>query len=421
MHATPSATGRPLRARREAVALLGGKVVANASFVAIAVLSARVLGAHARGVIVIVTTMTVLTSLLGSLGVHVAFRVGYLGHDDAMSPAAYLGLAPLLLVTQFVMCTAVAAAVLPYAGYEPTRGHFFLVGSLGTAMLAAVLAYDLLLALGRPIALAAVEAVGSLLPLGLFVGADAAGFASTRIVIAGMAAGYGASAIAAVVIAASDVGADRTVDAWRWRRMVVDGRAPLGHAMAQFGVNRADRLVIAFAGTSRDVGLYSVAAACSELVRLLPVAAGQIILHRVASGLVSIRHAAQLGLALTTATAAMLVVIAAAAPTIVSTVFGEEYRAAADVIRIVAIAEIAMTVYLLASHLLLGAGRAKDAALAAVTGAAIVLTLDLLLVPRHGITGAAWASLAGYWVMAAMAVRWVNGAARSSEGDTASD
>lgn len=418
MSATVSTTGRSTRARHEVLALVIGKVVANASLVAVAVLSARALGAHARGVIVIVTTLTVLTSLLGSLGVHTAFRVGFLGHQDAMSPAAYLGLAPILLAAQLLVCTSAAALVLPHAGYEPTRGHFFLVGTLGTAMLAAVLAYELLLAIGRPTALAIVEGAGSLLPLGIFIAADAAGFPSTRLVIAGLAAGYAASAVAAVLVALRDVGASATVDAWRWRRMVVEGRAPLGHAMAQFSLNRADRLVIAFAGTSRDVGLYSVAAACSELVRLVPMATGQVVLHRVATGLVSIRRAAHVGVALTAAAAVALALIAGAAPTIVGTVFGDDYREAADVIRIIAIAEIAMTVYLIASHILLGAGRAKEAALAAVTGAAIVLALDLVLVPRYGITGAAWASLVGYWAMAVVATRWVILAGRSSEHPT---
>jgi O-antigen/teichoic acid export membrane protein len=73
-------------------------------------------------------------------------------------------------------------------------------------------------------------------------------------------------------------------------------------------------------------------------------------------------------------------------------IFGEEFREGAAALRILALAQVAVSPITLAGPLLAMTGHERDATLVMVLGAAATLLLNLLLVPRFGVEGAAAAT-----------------------------
>lgn len=385
--------------------LFGGRVVSNAALVVLSVVSARVLGPDGRGVVVIVMTLTMVTSLATSLGIPTALRVRLPRGDSPTLLASYLGLGIVAAAVQALVCTALAAIVLPHANYHPTFGHFVLVGALGTSMAAAYILMDAMLAMGDTPSASIADAGGSLVQLGVYIGWELYGETSVRSVLIALIVGYIVSVTWMVLVLVR-----RRMLAVRGRRdewadLVRSGLAPLGQSLAHFSIYRADRLILGVLRPSRQVGLYSIGATCTELVRLLPLTAGQIMLHRIAGDRLPDRDVARVCAAVMAMAATGLGVVYIAAPTIIDVVFGDEYQTAVGVVRLLAVAELSMTGYQLASHVLLGRGLLRDAAAPAAVGALLVLGLDLALIPAHGATGAAWAAVFGYSLMAVEAVR----------------
>jgi O-antigen/teichoic acid export membrane protein len=86
-------------------------------------------------------------------------------------------------------------------------------------------------------------------------------------------------------------------------------------------------------------------------------------------------------------------------------VFGQEFRSAVLPLLILLVAEVAIASFHLDSACLAGSARLRAAAGAALVGLTVVVLGDLLLIPRFGLQGAAWASVLAYSAMALRARR----------------
>ena len=165
---------------------------------------------------------------------------------------------------------------------------------------------------------------------------------------------------------------------------------------------RVDVLVLAWLRSPEEVGLYVTAAAVSEALWLLPDAVTPVVLRR--SG-----PAGELDVAMVTRLVLWSIVVGGAvlvavgAP-LIAVVFGEEYRAASAALPGLWVAAIALGVWkvLVADLATFGETRVRiwSSALAIVA----MIAADLVLVPAHGIVGAAWGSAIGYGLAMTCAV-----------------
>jgi O-antigen/teichoic acid export membrane protein len=95
--------------------------------------------------------------------------------------------------------------------------------------------------------------------------------------------------------------------------------------------------------------------------------------------------------------------LAAIAPDLLHVMTGGRFVAAAGVVAWIAVAVFFYGIYLLTSIGLNITSRTRYYPVATAAGALVNVTLNLLLIPRFGMVGAAWASAAGYAVQAAVA------------------
>lgn len=90
------------------------------------------------------------------------------------------------------------------------------------------------------------------------------------------------------------------------------------------------------------------------------------------------------------------VLLAASAFVVLPAVYGEQFSAAAWPAAVISLGLVAEPAAGVASGFLLGSGRPGLNSLVLGGGFAVTLVLDLLLIPRHGSLGAAWASAVAY-------------------------
>lgn len=86
--------------------------------------------------------------------------------------------------------------------------------------------------------------------------------------------------------------------------------------------------------------------------------------------------------------------------------WGEEARVAADVMQLVAVAFLAHGLYFMVVSVVFLQRRTAGLPLITLAAGAVNVTLNVLLIPRVGIIGAAWATLAGYLVLAGVTWRY---------------
>jgi len=192
------------------------------------------------------------------------------------------------------------------------------------------------------------------------------------------------------------------------RRLLVLGVPYAIVSLAQKLNLDADILIIQAYMSNQDVGWYSVSAAVAEMLLYLPVAVGFVLFPRTAAAEAgdASRDAATMQrwtFTLTLCAGVVLVVIAAP---LVALAYGPDFAPAAGPLRIL-VPGIIGTVWfqVLGSYLM---GRGQVWALAAVTGVGVSVNigLNVLLVPRLGISGAALASSISYTVTGGLALMY---------------
>jgi O-antigen/teichoic acid export membrane protein len=93
---------------------------------------------------------------------------------------------------------------------------------------------------------------------------------------------------------------------------------------------------------------------------------------------------------------------------LLTVVFGKGFAESRDVLIIVTAAEAVLSVHLMHQALLVGFARPKGIGVPQVTGAVVMVALDLIMIPRWGMQGAAWAALFGYSALALTSTVWTN-------------
>jgi O-antigen/teichoic acid export membrane protein len=166
---------------------------------------------------------------------------------------------------------------------------------------------------------------------------------------------------------------------------------------------RFDQIILGWLGTTAAVGFYSVGVSLSESILLAPTAVGLIVFLDSAKSEIGIPFRRKL---VTTVLVSCLAIgiLALVAHPLIELLFGGRYRSAVSLTRILAIGTPGLVTLRLVTNRLSGAGKPGTASIYALVVFGATTGLDLLLIPRYGATGAAWASAIGYNLGGAAAV-----------------
>jgi len=178
--------------------------------------------------------------------------------------------------------------------------------------------------------------------------------------------------------------------------------------LAVFVALRVDRLVLAVVAGTHSLGIYTVALAIPESLRILPRAAGQVVADRGRSHVDTMEGSRRHTRIFVVAHVLVLATGALVGWVLLPVVFGAGFAESRDVLVVVTVAEVALSIHLMHQALLVGFGRPKGIGVPQVAGAVVVVTLDLVMIPRWGMQGAAWAALFGYSALALTSTIWTN-------------
>lgn len=232
----------------------------------------------------------------------------------------------------------------------------------------------------------------------------------------GLLLGSGASTYAAIVFALP-LG-DLTTSSLAWSRLVRRGyfagagrpslalakrvsryglRAEVGSVMQTLNARLDFVIVSALVGT-KAVGIYAIASRYAELLRLPSLAMNYVLLPAYArAGHVKAYRDARVAVRRTWWTAgAAAVPMAALAPLLLPLVYGNEFRASTTPALVLLLGLTGVMVNGIVTAYLAGIGRPGLNSLATGGGLVATVALDLLLIPRFGVIGAAAASSVTY-------------------------
>jgi O-antigen/teichoic acid export membrane protein len=174
---------------------------------------------------------------------------------------------------------------------------------------------------------------------------------------------------------------------------------------------RADTfLVNAFLGTAA-VGLYATGVAMTEVLLFLPHTVNFVFFNHISreqdEGKRVRLTARTLGFSLY-AVGIGAAILAVLLPVLIPWLYGPDFAPGVPAALWLLPGMMALTVVKVLTHAVAGCGRPEYATYTTLVGLAATLALDCWLIPRYGIVGAAWASLAGYSIWgAAVAVLYI--------------
>lgn len=377
-------------------------VLQSGTAMLLALLSARWLGPSERGIVVIVTFLGSILMLVGSLGTATGARVLVAREDEThLSAARVLRSTRPLLFVHSVTALVAGAATLWFVDGRIDSGVCALFVVYACAMLWAYLRRELLHGLGFHQAAVRGEVLSVVGQLGLISAAQVAGRLNVYVAVAAMAAGI----LAQVAYQARCLRTAGSCDDSALNtkgdlgRLIGFSLPALATTVGQEYTLRADRLFLGIAMGSASAGIYGSAASLAETLTLLAAGASQILFRQSSRGLTR-SYLSKCHAVVALATASGALVLWLLGPWLVHVTLGSAYGSAVDQLRILSIAAIPFAMYQLNVAVINGAGRLGAAGRLASLGA-LALTLGCFaLIPWLGTSGAAWASLLSYSVLA---------------------
>jgi len=302
-------------------------------------------------------------------------------------------LAPLVILLISVMYFS--AALVDSSFGDWTVGIAFV--SYGIGYYFSNQALDLLNALGMVTQSARTNALGSLVCLGLVLVSTLAGWGLVAIVFS-----YALATVFQFILAMFRIiqGSHHDSSPARGMKLLLqDGGRLLGLNLGQSLTYRADTVLLGAMSAQNQVGLYAVATTPAGILRIPANALGQIAFHQAASGSANLRMIYQRIALLLGAMVPLLIVGWIAAEWLFVFVFGVEYRNAAEPFRVLLLAELALAPFLVLGRTIAGRGGTWGASACGIAGVVVLVISAVILIPRLGATGAAWASVFAYAAM----------------------
>ncbi len=367
------------------------------------ILVARELSVAGRGEWAVISSLAILVGTacsagLPAAGAYAAAQVDARARARITSAVfiAALGLASLALVAG-----AIAAAVTQHG---PEREVALFGGSvLAAGYVIHNIVHQLLLTTVPLRRYAAVQ----LLPNVVMLAGVVAVVLATGLTVAWVAAASIAGSVIATGAAVVILRRAGLVPLSWWGNALPALRPYAGFAIMSFGVvactqvvQRIDVLIVDGIAGPRSAGLYAVAVQVGELLLIVPAALGAVLFRRAATSAqghwrdaVRVMSAT---LALGLAIGALLV---AFADPLLNTLFGARYVGAAEALRLLVPGLLFLCLQSIVSSYVAGRGRPRSVFFAWLVAGVGNISLNLVLVPAYGITGAALASTISYAVV----------------------
>lgn len=399
--------GRSKRLEGEALIVLLARVVSAGAGLVFVVITARHLGPTGRGEIVLAFTIVWGTVFIANLGTPISGRIRLLSPEDSVAPRDVLSLTVVLLPLQ-VMLVVAAVGLISLTSINLSIGFSLAMGALALTTMLFHSAVVVLYGLRRYRVVLVAEVAIAIFQVGAIVGLLLGGWLTTTSAVLMMALGTALGGTWLIKRSRDIHGKVDHALTSHWRALIIDGFYPMLGEVAMFVALRLDRIVLAVAVGADSLGLYTVALAIPEALRILPRAFGQVIADRGRSGLEPaadlrrhcriflIGHAFVLGAVVTIGWA------------ILPVVFGDGFRQARDVLVVVTIAEVLLSVHLMDQALLVGFGRFRGIGWPQIIGGIVVVILDVVMIPIWGLWGAVWACVVGYGALAASSAIWAH-------------
>lgn len=387
--------------------VLSPRIVSAGAGVVFVTLTARNLGPAGRGEIAVAFTIAYLTAKLADLGTSISGRIHLLDPDHQVGPNDIASLTIALIPLQAIL-VVVALGLWSLSSLRLDLGFSVAVIGLSTATMMLRASVAMFYGLRRYWAVLMAEAVVAVIEVVALVVLWIGGLLTAASAVTTM--GIGSALCAAWLVSRPGVlqrGVGNVLTT-HWRTLIVDGISPMFGDVLFFMALRLDRLILAVAAGAHQVGLYAVAMAIPETLRMLPMAVCQVLADRGRSGIDSVAVVKRHGRLVVLGYCLVLIVGALVGWAALPFAFGEGFSGARDVFVIVMIAELFMSVHMIYQAVLLGFGRPRGIGAPRVIGGAVTVVLGLVMIPTWGLRGAAWASLIGYAVLAATAVLWSN-------------
>jgi O-antigen/teichoic acid export membrane protein len=195
-----------------------------------------------------------------------------------------------------------------------------------------------------------------------------------------------------------------------FRRSLGYGLRALPGQLLQFLNYRLDLFILAAFWDSGQVGLYATAVFAAELVWHIPNGVN-IVLFPAVSARSAPGQAEELSSRAMRHTVFWSLLLAAAmgllAGPLVTALYGQDFAPSARALQVLLIGVVAMAPAKLALGHLAGIGRPQYLSYAAFLGLAATVILDLAMIPRWGMMGAAWASSLAYLLVSAAGLYWL--------------
>jgi len=172
--------------------------------------------------------------------------------------------------------------------------------------------------------------------------------------------------------------------------------------LAQFLTGRLDFFVVAWLAGSTGLGIYSVGVALAEIVSRLARELGTMLFPAFASGTLVNREAPAILRTTLGAAGVIAVVLAAAADPLVRLLFGEDFRGAVPVFRVLLAGTVAWSAAEILWNYVSAAGRPGFGVVVFGVAAAIDTILNLVLIPTLGVLGAGIAATVSYCLAATL-------------------
>lgn len=394
------------RLRGEALIVLASRMANAACGLVLVLVTARSLGPSGRGEVALVFTIAWGTTFVSDLGTHTSGRLRLLRGDGTIGSRNVLSLTLALLPLQ-VAVSSVLVLVVSVASVQMSLPFGVSAVFLSVSTMAFNSMMFLLYGLRRYSTVFLVECVIAVVGIVGILMLHLTGQLSPTSVVLLMAA---APAVGALWLARRSwaLGAERGSADRPWRELVVDGISPMLGAVALFVALRADRILLALMAGARSVGLFTVALAVPETLRILPKAFAQVIADRGRGGVDTVEAVRRSVRLFTVCHWMVLSVAMLAGHWLLPRVFGDGFSEARDVLVLVTVAEAILVVHLMHQAVLVAFARPARIGVPQVIGASTVGILDLVLIPVWGLQGAAWACIIGYGVLAVTSVRWVD-------------
>lgn len=364
------------------------------------ILIARALGPTGKGVVTLTQTI-VAQGIIFSLGVEVALihAAGRSKSDLRQLAGASLGIASVL--GPLGATAGVALLVFGFDDVSDGTVRFWMLMSMTAIPLLLLGGYlqSLLIATGRLVETAGLSALRSFLTLMAAVVAFAANWGVSGFLALNLA---GVAVVAALTVGVSFHAGVLPPAGSRGKpikkHLVTYGlKSHLGTVLHGLN-NRLDVFVIGALLAPSALGLYSVAVTAAETLLLVPTFVGTLILQRAAAD--SPQQATRFTSLATRMTSAVLmvaaVVLALLARPLIRTMFGPQFIPAVTPLLLLLPGVWALGLWRNLTNDLMGRGFPVYRTTSAGSAAVVTLALDLVLVPRLGIEGAAVASSVAY-------------------------